>query len=192
MVSVIVPVYNAEKTLEKCIESLISQTIECQLIFVDDGSTDYSLNILKDYESKHSNIKVISQNNGGVSKARNTGLEYVTGEFIGFADSDDWVEPNAYETLQNMLLTHSGSIAAFYSYDCNREGEKCLDVSYSQIIDLIVSSKEIGGYPWNKLFRKSIIDKYKIRFCEDIHSLEDKLFCLEYMNKSNGGGYSKL
>ena len=100
-VSVCIPVYNMEKYIEDCIKSLVNQTLkEIELIFVNDGSTDNSLNILNEYKKQYPDIiKVISQENKGLGGARNKGLELASGEYIGFVDADDFVEPNMYERL---------------------------------------------------------------------------------------------
>ena len=101
-VSIIVPVYNSEKYLQTLINSLIAQTLkEIEIIVIDDGSTDSSGKILDDYQSELEKIKVIHKQNAGVSAARNTGLEVASGEYIGFVDSDDWIEKDMYEKLYN-------------------------------------------------------------------------------------------
>lgn len=99
-ISIIVPIYNAENHLEKCIKSILTQTVEdLELILVDDGSKDNSLSICKAYANKDSRIKVIHQKNAGVSAARNHGIEVAEGDFIGFVDSDDWIDAHMYEIL---------------------------------------------------------------------------------------------
>ena len=95
IISVIIPVYNVEKYLSRCIESVLNQTYRnLEIIIVDDGSTDDSLNICRRYEKKDKRIKVIHQDNGGLSSARNKGLMNSTGEYISFVDSDDWLHPD--------------------------------------------------------------------------------------------------
>ena len=97
-ISVIVPIYNVEKYLEKCLGSIINQTYKnLEIICVNDGSTDNSLEILKKYSNQDSRIIIIDKKNGGLSSARNEGLKIATGEFIGFVDSDDYIESNTYE-----------------------------------------------------------------------------------------------
>ena len=103
-VSVIVPVYNVEKYLKQCLDSLINQTLEdIEIICVNDGSTDSSLNILEEYQNKDNRIKIISQENKGVSAARNLGLKNAKGEYLLFIYADDWVELNALEELFNNI-----------------------------------------------------------------------------------------
>ncbi|UJF15261.1 glycosyltransferase [Jeotgalibaca sp. MA1X17-3] len=103
-VSIIVPVYNVEKYLKKSIESLMNQTLkDIEIILVNDGSTDNSLFICKQYEKKDFRIKVIDKNNGGVSSARNIGIELASGQYIGFIDPDDWIEPEMYEKMYSKI-----------------------------------------------------------------------------------------
>lgn len=106
-VSVIVPVYNVEKYLGQCIESIEKQTYNCiEIIIIDDGSTDKSLAIARQYEKKFNNIIVISQKNGGQGSARNTGLKNATGDYISFVDSDDLIDSNMYKDMLNLLLEY--------------------------------------------------------------------------------------
>ena len=98
LISIIVPVYNVEKYLEQCLESLLNQTYKnIEIIVVNDGSTDQSLDILKKYSFKDNRIKLYSQKNQGISAARNTALEHINGKYVMFVDSDDWIEINTCE-----------------------------------------------------------------------------------------------
>jgi glycosyltransferase involved in cell wall biosynthesis len=107
-ISVIVPVYNMENYLTKCIDSIAAQTHrDLEIILIDDGSTDNSSKICDDYAAKDERIKVIHKQNGGVASARNTGLKACTGEYIAFVDSDDWIEPTMYSELLNVCLKHN-------------------------------------------------------------------------------------
>ncbi|MES9697320.1 glycosyltransferase [Bacillus sp. JJ927] len=100
--SVIIPVYNAEKYITQCIESLLNQTLrECEFIFINDGSTDNSEKIIEDYKKINDRITLINQENQGVSIARNRGLDVSTGEYVGFVDADDYIEKDMYEMLYN-------------------------------------------------------------------------------------------
>ena len=108
-ISVIVPVFNAEKYLKMCLNSLVSQTLKnIEIICIDDGSTDNSLAILDKFKSKDNRIKIIKQKNYGVSMARNNGISEAQGEYIGFVDADDWVDKDFFENyimpLKNIML----------------------------------------------------------------------------------------
>ena len=104
LISIIVPVYNVEKYVEKCINSIINQTYKnLQIILVDDGSKDNSGKICDEFKLKDNRIEVIHKNNGGLSDARNAGLKLAKGDYIGFVDSDDYIEADMYETLYNLI-----------------------------------------------------------------------------------------
>ena len=106
MLSIIVPVYNVEKYIGKCIESIVNQTYkDLEIILVDDGSTDNSGKICDEWARKDKRIKVIHKKNGGLSDARNAGLDICTGDYIGFVDSDDYIELNMYEDLLIQMMT---------------------------------------------------------------------------------------
>ena len=105
--SIIVPIYNVEKYLPRCIESILNQTFkDFELILVNDGSTDSSYEILKEYENKYDNFRVINQKNGGLSAAKNAGIKIAKGEYIAFLDSDDYLDKNFLETLYNMAVNN--------------------------------------------------------------------------------------
>ena len=112
VISVIVPIYNVENYINRCLNSIINQTYKnLQIILVDDGSTDDSGKVCDKYALKDSRIKVIHQKNSGPVRARKTGLEASTGEYIGFVDSDDWIEPNMYEEMLNNLIQTNADFA---------------------------------------------------------------------------------
>ena len=114
VVSVIVPVYNAEKYLDECVKSLVNQTLQdIELILVDDGSSDRSGEICDGYAARYHFVKVIHQTNGGVGAARNRGLEEAAGEWVTFMDSDDWAEPDMVEIMLGHALVHSSDISIF-------------------------------------------------------------------------------
>ena len=144
-VSVIVPVYNTEKYLEECVRSLVEQTLsDMELIFVDDGSTDASPQILENYRSRYpERILVITRENGGQGMARNVGLSVATGEYVGFVDSDDYVDRRMY--------------AAMYT----RAKSEDLDLVECDFHYLSEEGKEQRAYgsaaPWNKLIRRRLL-----------------------------------
>ena len=112
-ISVIIPVYNVERFLKKCLESVINQTLsDLEIICINDGSTDKSLSILNSFAQKDNRIIVINQDNQGQSCARNAGLSIATGKYIGFVDSDDWIDLDFYEKLYNTAKKYNADIAA--------------------------------------------------------------------------------
>ena len=111
LISIIVPVYNAEKYLQKCLDSILEQTYQnLEIIIVNDGSTDNSGQICHEYEQKDSRIIYMEKENGGVSDTRNTGLDRMTGSYVTFVDSDDWLEPNYVQFLYEKLIEHQADI----------------------------------------------------------------------------------
>lgn len=165
-VSVIVPVYNTEKYLEECIRSLTEQTLfSLELIFVDDGSTDASPKILERYRARDpEHIRVITQKNAGQGKARNVGLAAATGEYVGFVDSDDYVDRRMY--------------AAMYT----RAGSEELDLVECDFHYLEEDGREKRSYgsaaPWNKLIRRRLLTDNDIWFPEG-YIYEDTSFYLK-------------
>ena len=107
-VSIVIPVYNVEEYLRRCLDSVVNQTLrDIEIICINDGSTDNSSHILAEYQSKENRLRVISQKNGGQSKARNAGLEVATGEYIYFLDSDDYIKTYALEKLYTIAKTNN-------------------------------------------------------------------------------------
>lgn len=188
LISVIVPVYNNENFLERCLTSLITQKYEnIEIILVDDGSTDKSGMICDFYASKDNRIKVIHQKNQGVSKARNEALKISTGKYLAFCDSDDFVELGIYEELINSLKSSDYGISM-----CTLEKDISLYDKFSifgfdEMALKIMSDSMISGYLWNKIFRANIIRENNIQFMENIHILEDQIFVLEYIKHISKG-----
>ena len=181
-ISIIVPVYNVEKYLENCIESILNQTFkDFELILVDDGSTDNSCKICDIYEKKDSRIKVIHKNNGGLSSARNAGLDIACGKYVGFIDSDDSIHPRMYEILYDLIKKYESDISCcnykkiYDIFKDEYENVNSLEVIEMSNIEAIKNlyDKEIGVklvIACNKLYRKNLFDKirYKVgRLHED-------------------------
>lgn len=164
LISVIVPVYNVEKYLPKCLDSIIRQTYKkLEIILVDDGSPDNCPQICDEYAKKDKRIKVIHQPNGGLSMARNAGLKIATGEYIGFIDSDDFIEPDMYEYLLKGIKEHEADISTCTFY-LEKKEEFYVRYWASHIIynrlgalDALERLK-INNYAWNKLYKKSLWD----------------------------------
>ena len=123
-VSIVVPIYNVEKYLEQCIDSIINQTLkEIEIILVDDGSPDNCPQICDDYVKKDSRIKVVHKTNGGLSSARNAGIEIATGDYIGFVDSDDYIELDMYEKMYNIAIENNVDFVMSDYYSVSNEGK---------------------------------------------------------------------
>lgn len=190
-VSVIIPVYNAEKWIARCLNSLLNQTmVDYEIICIDDGSTDNSSTILKNYEISNSCIRVIQQQNQGASAARNKGLEVAEGEYIGFVDIDDWVESDYLELLYTTARQKSVDIAICGYYIGNNNSPQ-LNHFYEGYLErdeaLIEVLKQTGyqGFLWNKLFHRSLIYDTKIKFDETINVLEDLLFVCQCIQQTS-------
>ncbi len=183
LVSVIVAAYNIEQYLPRCLDSLLAQTYKLlEIIVVDDGSTDRTAQICDRYAKENENIKVIHRENGGLSAARNSGLEIASGDFIGYVDGDDWVEPQMYEEMLNACLCKNAQIAAC-SYREIGEGAQdlkptgdSLELSMEEALELFVYGDpkyHIYNSVWSKLFEREIIKD--IRFVEG-KSSEDIMY----------------
>lgn len=179
LVSIIVPVYNTSKYLEKCLESLKNQTLKnIEIIVVDDGSTDESLKIAKKIAKDDKRIKVFHKQNGGLSSARNYGIEKATGDFIGFVDSDDYVEENMFETLLDMVIENNAnmSICGWYVVE-NDERRKCpfecdrTVLNDEQAIDMLLNHVSFDNFACNKLFHRSLFDDIKFPVGELLEDL---------------------
>ena len=133
-VSVIIPVYNVEKYLRECLDSLVNQTLkEIEIICVDDGSTDSSLDILKEYASKDNRITVIKQQNLHAGVARNAGLSVARGEYVHFLDSDDWVSVDNYSKLYDITLAHKANVIKFCSYSFDDKTKQVVDTYFTRM-----------------------------------------------------------
>lgn len=174
LVSVIVPIYNVEKYLPKCLDSIIHQSYEnLEIILVDDGSTDKCPLICDDYAKKDKRIKVIHKNNGGLSDARNVGLEIAKGEYCAFIDSDDYVDTDFIKTLINSAInSHSDIAVCAYYIDSgmNLTKQKATtekEISFNNIQamkDFFAQKSICGVMTWNKLYKRSLFTNNEITF----------------------------
>lgn len=189
-ISIIVPVYNAEKTLHRCVDSLIGQTYSnIEIILVDDGSKDHSLAICQEYAEKDSRVIVVSKINGGVSSARNTGLDRATGIFVMFCDSDDWVESNWCEELASHYDQDCLVMCGYYSIQA--DGRRIEERVGGNLVRIqkedYLSTKMLGGFaPWNKIYSRNVIETYKLRFPENLTIGEDRIFVWRYLQMISG------
>ena len=188
MISVIVPVYNAEKYLHRCIDSILAQTFtDFELLLVDDGAKDRSGEICDDYAIKDSRVKVFHKENGGVSSARNVGLDNAKGDWISYIDSDDWIAKEYLSNLWNHAKTGVDLVVSFPTYiysdgTSRRPQYSPKFVDEHNFEDIFVEhSMHQNTSPWSKLFKRAIIESGNIRFCEDMYIGEDLLFLYTYM-----------
>ena len=183
-ISIIIPVYNSENTLRRCIDSVLNQTFtDFECLLIDDGSKDRSGEICDEYAQMDSRVRVFHKENGGVSSARNVGLDNARGEWITFCDSDDTVTG---EWLQNAASICSGKelvVQGFYpsnpeGFNTSGKFEK-LDLPVVQGLSYLYNCSAFG-YVWNKMFLGRIISEHAIRFCSDLTFKEDEVFSLQY------------
>ena len=186
LISIIIPVYNAEQFLGTCLDSILQQTYSnLEVICVDDGSTDASLSICKQYREKDSRVQVIHKDNAGVSCARNRGVASAHGQFVFFIDADDYLDRNA---LRACMLHHNGRMNAIVALNYDRVPAKtaggdcfydsfdmeqipCKNLEKKKVLDLV--SVRRGWYIWGMLVPKALIERYQLKFPEDIRNLED-------------------
>lgn len=168
-ISIIVPVYNVEKYVKKCIDSILNQTFkDFELILVDDGSTDNCGKICDEYSKDDSRVRVVHKENGGLSDSRNTGIELSRGEYLGFVDSDDYIAFDMYETLYNNLTLHNADISVCGIYNCY-DGNKypeCSDKMFmvldtKQALKEVLIGEKFSVPACNKLYKKSLFDNIK-------------------------------
>ena len=191
--SIIVPVYNVEKYLPKCLESLIKQTLkDIEIICVNDGSMDNSLAILKEFASRDSRIRIIDNQHQGVAKTRNTGIEQSTGEYIGFVDSDDYIDIDFFEKLYNSATKSNSDIAIasilkhknfFNIYNAKYTKEE-IAITIQDKIKLCEDKKHFFFYAWNKIYHSGFIKENNIKFSEG-QIYEDVMFAIKALYYSN-------
>ncbi len=182
MISVIIPVYNAAATVERCVRSLTEQTYPyLELVLIDDGSTDQSLAICQAFAQQDNRIRVYTQENAGVSAARNSGLDKVTGDYVAFTDADDFWEPHGMETLLDALLRFDAAVCGSYEMDkpCS-EGEP----TYCALEQYDFTRADAQLVVWGVLYKRALLDG--IRFHEDIYLAEDTLFVSTAISKAGG------
>lgn len=192
-ISIIVPVYNAEKYLSRCIDSVLAQIFtDFELLLIDDGSKDNSGNICDEYAKKDNRIKVFHKENGGVSSARNLGLANSIGKWICFIDSDDEVERYYLSTYIDVVKKYSVDCCIASCKIITSKGIRKIDLQENlytkkDIYKLIMylREKSILGVPWNKFFKLSIIKENDILFDESVSSYEDEIYVLQYLQYIN-------
>ena len=187
--SVIVPTYKVERYLPHCIESIINQTYpQLEIILVNDGSPDRCLEIMEDYARQDERIIVVSQENGGLSAARNAGLRIATGDYVAFVDSDDWIEKNMFSELAIHLGSVNPDFTCFrFQYDNEQSGSHFLygnpyPMSEMEVQNVIIEdTKRVRHIPtsaWSKVYSRSFLTKYSLQFEPGIVN-EDTLFSIQ-------------
>ena len=183
-VSVIVPVYNVEKYIRQCLDSLVGQTLkDIEIILVNDGSSDKCPEICDEYASKDNRIKVIHRENGGICVARNTGLDKACGRYIVFVDSDDYCYPDYCEILVKYAELYDADFVVGQKFNGRRVKQKEATGAVELLTqhDCFSNILELETYPHSKLYARRIIQENKLRFDEDIFHAEDALFNITYL-----------
>ena len=178
MISIVIPVYNVQDYLPQCLDSLDFQAgFKMEVIIVNDGSTDDSLSVCKEYAQRHSNVVVIDKENGGLSDARNAGTKVATGEYIYYLDSDDWLTPNAIKTLYDYAIENDCEIVQggfFYAYDnyllYDNKYKKSFVLDRQEAMLELIKNDYVKNFAWGKLYRADVVKKYpfpKGKYYED-------------------------
>ena len=218
LISIIVPVYKVEKYLDKCVESIVSQTYKnLEIILVDDGSPDNCPEMCNEWAKKDDRIKVIHKENGGLSDARNAGIDIANGKYIGFVDSDDYIMPNMFEKLYNTIRKNNADISLCSFIAVDEKGEKITDAEKmeNQVLtgeqtmkNLVEGASVLFVIVWNKLYKREIFDDIRFekgRLHEDefaihhilgkaknIACINDGLYLYLQRNNSITGGKEKI
>jgi len=188
IISIIVPIYNVEKELPRCLESLITQTFkDIEIICVIDGSPDNSLRICEEYQSNEPRIVIVSQENQGLSGARNTGLARAKGKYIQFCDPDDYYSPDMCEKLHNAIslsnadLAIAGTRVLYDQVPVVASDNECFRIKGKGLTPVNeVVFRNTNVFSWNKIFKKSTIDAYNINFPVGLY-YEDACFLYKYL-----------
>ena len=206
-VSIIVPIYNVSKYLDKCLNSLTHQTLDdIEIICINDGSTDNSTEILNYYANKDHRIKILNQNNQGQGVARNNGIKLATGEYLGFVDPDDWIEPNMYEIMY-LLAIKNECDTVYCNYDRLYEKSNRLEIA-DKFDEYNINIKPDAIFNWidlkehvlqnipyicvNKIIKRKLIINNNIQFSEKRILGEDRLFSISTLLQSSRCIYTNL
>lgn len=191
LVSIIIPIYNADKYLDRCLKSIVNQTYtNLEIILINDGSTDTSLNICKKYAEKDSRIILVNKTNEGVSIARNLGIQKSTGDYIAFLDADDWITSNYIEHLMKPFDVENVDISICKYHVCKEytmhEIESNCPYQYRNAQDFLLESQQTGNFavivPWGKIFKKKIVTR--TYFPPKLH-FEDEAAVYKFFYNSN-------
>ena len=196
-VSILVPVYNTSEYLRKCLDTLVGQTLkEIEIICVNDGSTDNSLEILEQYAARDARVVIVNKPNGGLPSARNAGIDNAKGEYLGFVDSDDYVELNMFERLYNTAKKKNSEVVVCGAHifpDKPKASDWFYDVlsprtyHYSKFTpELLFKEKGARPFLWRNLVKRDLIVRENIRLREDIVLGEDQAFQFRVFPKARG------
>lgn len=200
MLSIIIPVYNSEKYLRSCIESIIFQSYQdLEIILIDNNSTDDSLKICLEYVTKDKRIKLLSEEKKGAAAARNCGVRAATGDYITFVDSDDYMRNDACEILVDIMeenacdmvcfsfniVDESGCKLNWYEPNLKRYTKRKCCYTGIEVAKIFLTSRDIEGFGWNKAFKRSFIEENKIVYDESKMAYEDMAVFFEALLKAN-------
>ena len=191
LISVIIPVYNVEKYIKKCLNSVINQTYKnLEIILVDDGSTDNSREICDNYARQDNRIKVIHKKNGGLSSARNEALKIATGFYIGFVDSDDYIEPDMYQVLYNLIKKNNADISMVSFYEethdkvlKEKNSKKLYLYENLDILKELLINKNLQNTVWNKLYSKKLFETIRFPTGKNYEDIGTTYFLFEKSKK---------
>lgn len=197
-VSIIVPCYNAAKHIHTCLTSIMNQTFtDYELIFVNDGSSDETPGILDDIAGLSNRLRVLHKENGGVSSARNAALDIANGEYVTFVDVDDRLTNTGLDTMMRLMSDDKDVVFAGYTriedgYHFRQPEVTVREYSRLELVRELFAPTDYNylGFPWAKLFRRSVIENHHIRFDEKITYNEDRLFIFNYLAYARGGVYT--
>lgn len=189
LVSVIVPIYNVEKYIHRCIDSLLNQTLkEIEIILVNDGSPDNCGEIIDSYAKQYTNIVALHKENGGLSDARNAGLKIAKGKYVGFVDPDDYVEHDMFEKMYLSAKTNESDLVfcgynEIFSSTLTKKRTFDFISEFKVATDILTACVQgnIGAYAWNKIYKNSIIKDNSIQFPKGVIVVEDQVFFCEYI-----------
>lgn len=195
LISIVVPVYNAEKYLEKCINSILNQSYtNIELVLVNDGSIDNSFQIMEKFSKADKRVVVISQKNSGVSAARNNGIKHSSGKYISFVDADDYIDCDYVEYLHNLIADEVADVSLTYfpkkisdvenNYEKNRINNQIEKMSGIEASICMLSYKIVIS-SWNKMYKKELLDKYNILFNTNLSYGEGFDFVMSCFQHSN-------
>ncbi|MBR2282466.1 MAG: glycosyltransferase [Spirochaetales bacterium] len=184
LISIIVPVYNSEKYLSRCLDSIKAQTLsDFECLVIDDGSTDSSGSICDSYASEDSRFKVFHKENGGVSKARNLGLDHACGDYVGFVDSDDWIDDTMFDILFRNASDNGCEVSVCRCFGENSDGSGRL-LNRTEAICSLFEEDGICGYSCNKLVKRDLIGVS--RYNPELRYLEDTVFFHGLLKRASG------